>query len=484
MPRFIRKLSRYELISFSTGFVLLAFELVASRLLAPTIGSSTYVWTSVIGVIIAALAIGFIVGGWLADKRTQPLDIVILLLTAASAICLTLLNYQSVLSAISQSMADVRILGVVASISLFLPASFILGMTAPYLVRLRTQSIETAGRSVAAMDAANSLGGISGTFIAGFILFDVIGARQTLLLLVICLVAISWLLIPRVSIVNRLVASCLIIGFAVAGLLSMTDRVLAQIDTPTAHYEVIETEYNQQPIIALTSGPSGLQSGVYASGSKELVFNYTQQLADLIAAKPIKQSILVIGGGTFTLPEHLAQAYPNSQIDAVEIDDKLELIAKQYFNYSAPSNVTIINADGRAYLQSTDKHYDIIVIDAYNDSSVPFSLATAEFSQLLRDRMQPDGAALANFIVAKNPSCQALFDGYRLAYDSAFERARYYPLGDPGLANRQNVIGVFGKTLPWTINTYGSTSFDSPGGSIPTDNRNQIEANALRCSQS
>ena len=57
------------------GFVLMVFEIAAARILAPSIGSSTYVWTSVIGVIIMALSVGYWAGGRVADKRNSPNDI-------------------------------------------------------------------------------------------------------------------------------------------------------------------------------------------------------------------------------------------------------------------------------------------------------------------------------------------------------------------------------------------------------------------------
>ena len=67
--------SALPLIAFASGFSLMTFELAAARILAPQIGSSTYIWTSVIGVIIAALSLGYFAGGRLADRRNRACDI-------------------------------------------------------------------------------------------------------------------------------------------------------------------------------------------------------------------------------------------------------------------------------------------------------------------------------------------------------------------------------------------------------------------------
>lgn len=86
----IRRLpTRLELLACTVGFVLMTFELAAARILAPTVGSSTYVWTSIIGTIIAALSFGFYMGGRVADARARRRDVQWLLLAAAGLIALT-----------------------------------------------------------------------------------------------------------------------------------------------------------------------------------------------------------------------------------------------------------------------------------------------------------------------------------------------------------------------------------------------------------
>lgn len=88
VARFFNPLS---LAAFAAGFSLMTFELVAARILAPSIGNSTYVWTSVIGVIMLALSLGYFMGGKMADARKQPLDAAMLFFVAATCILITLI---------------------------------------------------------------------------------------------------------------------------------------------------------------------------------------------------------------------------------------------------------------------------------------------------------------------------------------------------------------------------------------------------------
>jgi predicted membrane-bound spermidine synthase len=483
LKRIVRRAGLYEAIAFITGFVLMAFELAASRILAPTIGTSAYVWTSVIGVMIAALALGYAAGGWVADRRANKGDIPWLLLASAMAIVITCMFSQSTLDSVSHVFHDPRVQGVLASTILFVPASFLIGMASPYLAKLRVQSVKTTGRSVAGLSASNSLGGITGTFCTGFIFFTIIGSRETLALLGGLLIACSWLIAPSVSRKPRIMLSAVLFG---ALLLQFTvparAGVVADIDTPTSHYKIIDGTLNNQPVRVLIMGPGGLQSGAYRNGSKDLVFDYTRKIAEVTAAAPHKNRILILGGGAFSLPEYIGMHYPASQIDVVEIDPSLPSIAKQYFDYKQPANVRIFSEDARTYLQTTAERYDLVIVDAYNDSSIPFALATREYAAALKVATSPDGVVIANFIGAADDRCMPLLASMHQSYDSAFSRSLLYPLEDITLQKEQNIIAVYSNaSLTWANDIAGSTFVGLRPGLTLTDNHAPIEYLHQKC---
>ena len=131
------KAHRLQGIAFITGLVLMVFELIAARLLAPYVGGSLYVWTSVIGVIIAALSLGYWTGGVLADARRRYLDVIVLILATGLTMTMTLLVYQSFLEGLIQTNLDTRIQAVVAAAVLFAPASYVLGYDQSILGKVR-----------------------------------------------------------------------------------------------------------------------------------------------------------------------------------------------------------------------------------------------------------------------------------------------------------------------------------------------------------
>lgn len=468
-----RRIGRLELIAFITGFVLMAYELVASRILAPTIGTSIYVWTSVIGVMIAALAIGYAVGGWLADQRGKQYDVVWLLLFAALCVLITGIFYVGTLESVTFITHDPRLQGVIAATLLFAPASFIMGTISPYLAKLRINSLHTTGRSVAMLSACNSLGGITGTFSAGFVFFSYFGLHQTLFLLTILLIASSWIVVStgRRGLRARILATLALTVLALLQLVSTNPAtIIADIDTPTSHYQVAKLADHGRSVNVLIAGPGGFQSGTYTSGNKDLVFGYTRKLAEVVAAAPHKDRIAILGGGAFTLPEYLGRHYPNSQIDVIEIDPKLPQIAKQYFRYQQPNNVQVIAQDARAYLEKTDAAYDVILVDVYNDASVPFSLATKEYAAKLRHTLTDKGVVAANIIAGTNTACKPLLTSIQASYTSAFARGRYYPMETLSMEQKQNIVAVYSnQSLAWADAIRGQTTATVSNSTALTD---------------
>jgi len=419
----LTRIGKLEFISFTTGFALLTFELAAARVLAPSIGSSTYVWTSVIGVIIAALAAGFWIGGKLADKRNQVGDLALLLGIASLTTILTLVAYLGVLDVVSQLAVDVRMQAVIAALVLFAPTSFSIGMTSPYIAKLNVRSLETTGRKIASIDAFNSLGGIFGTFLTGFVLFGYVGSRQTFFVVALLLLAASWLIAPRYRRRERSVLSGVILIVGLTAFSPMTHAVT--IDTPSAHYEIKNYTYSDgSGIRGLTTGPGGIQSAVRLDGSSQPVFWYTQVMAAL-AIEREPERILILGGGAFTLPQFLAERLPDSQIDVVEIDPILETISAKYFHYRYPENVRLVFSDARTFVSHAADRYDLVLVDVYGDASIPFSLMTKEYGEAVSRLVADEGALVANIIAGEVGPCREVLAALHAAYNPNFSHAYY-----------------------------------------------------------
>lgn len=452
----------YALIAFTTGFGLLTYELIASRLLAPTVGSSIYVWTSVIGVIIAALSLGYAIGGKQADKRVEPLDVAWLLLISAGTVTITSLSASDTLQNVVSLTKDPRLQGFLASLLLFGPTSLVLGIISPYLARLKNVSVKTTGSTIASLSSLNAIGSIAGTFCTGFIFLAYLGSKQTLLFVSWLLLASSWVILPKAQIRYRFVGSLLVVAFGLLSLVNVSQKnLVAQIDTPTASYEILDITYKNTPTRVLVTGPGGYQSGIYTDGNQGLAFGYTRAMADVVDRVSKKERILILGGGAYTMPEYLATTYPSSRIDVVELDPELENIARQYFNYKAPDNVHTIAQDARAYLNNNRVQYDVILIDVFSDSIIPFSLTTREFAEKLRTSLASDGVVAMNIHGSKSSKCINLLTGMQQSLAGPFTNAKLLPVENPNVQIYQNFILAFSDAdlgyLPSTWNNAGQT---------------------------
>lgn len=416
----------------------MVFELAGARILAPSIGSSTYIWTSVIGVIIAALSLGYWVGGKVADSRGYMIDVARLILLTGLTAAATLVLYAGIIEWTVESFEDPRLQGVMASLLLFAPTSFLLGAISPYLAKLNVRSLKSTGRSIASLSALNSVGGIVGTFTAGFILFGFTGSRETLALVAVMMVVLSWLVVPRVAWKLRLFMSIVTLIMVAVSLMPRAGAV--SIDTPSAHYEVLEST----GVRYLVTGPNAAQSGVSVQQPDRLLFWYTQQLADVVRQAKNHQDVLVLGGGAFTLPQYLAQKYPDSTIDAVEIDPQLADVARKHFNYKDPANVNLVFQDARTYVNQTSKQYDVVIIDVYGDAQVPFSFMTREFGEQIARITKQDGVVAANLIAGLEGECKTLFDALSAPYMAQFAHGSFRI--DRPDEEKSNIIAVYSRT--------------------------------------
>jgi predicted membrane-bound spermidine synthase len=187
---------------FPSAFALLAngsllvLELVAGRILAPTVGVSIYTWTAVIGVVLAGISLGSWLGGKVADWRPARsiLSIEFLLAALASALILV---FDSNLDSVAASFSWPTIWQVIwlATIVFFLP-SVLVGMVTPMIIKLSLNSLDATGRVVGRIRAAAEVGAIAGVFLTGFVLIDAFGTRTIVVTVAITLGVLAILSSP------------------------------------------------------------------------------------------------------------------------------------------------------------------------------------------------------------------------------------------------------------------------------------------------
>ena len=205
---------RLGLVAFLVGGATLSTEISASRLLAPYFGASTVVWANIIGLTLAYLALGYWLGGRLADRRPEPRVLAAILLVAAAALAVTPFAARPLLRWAVEGVDSVAVGSVVgsffAALALFAVPVTALGAAAPFLVRLSLQAVEQAGRVAGRLYALSTAGSLVGTFLAALVLIPWIGTQRTIVATGACVAIGSALLAGRAWVLAPVAAAALL----------------------------------------------------------------------------------------------------------------------------------------------------------------------------------------------------------------------------------------------------------------------------------
>jgi spermidine synthase len=203
--------------------------------------------------------------------------------------------------------------------------------------------------------------------------------------------------------------------------------VLFEGDTEFEHYQVIDMVYVGRSARVLFSGyRSAAQSGVPKDGNHAMLFDYNQRFLELIQSLQPK-NILLIGGGTFTLPIEVHRYFPKVKFDVVERDPKLLELAKQFFSLKPNQNLRVFFKDGREFLEDTIKTYDLILLDAFVHNIIPIPLSTQEFAQLISRRLSKKGVVATNIISAYQGPNNGVIKQQYATYKSVFKHVDIFP---------------------------------------------------------
>lgn len=148
----------------------MAVELLGGRLLAPTFGSSIYVWGAIITVFMLALSMGYLAGGRWSFHRPTVRRLGIILMAAALSVAPMLAYGVQLLDTVAAFVPDPRFGSLLASTALFFVPTLFSGMVSPYAVRLLVQDRATSGRHAGQLYFVSTFGSAAGTLLTSFYL--------------------------------------------------------------------------------------------------------------------------------------------------------------------------------------------------------------------------------------------------------------------------------------------------------------------------
>jgi predicted membrane-bound spermidine synthase len=374
---------------FTTGAAIMAQELVAFRLYAPYFGYSIYVWGSMISVVMAALALGYAAGGWLADRREADVSLYCIILGSALYQLAILFTVHPLLRSVAQ-FGDFAGTGL-ASLVVFAPPMTAMATAGPFLIRLLARS-GRVGSAAGKVYAVSTIGGIAGVLGTSFFLVPQFGTRMTME--AICaLSAVT----GAAGLARHLRTILPALGLLAAALPfvpppSWPGGTLWAAQSP---YNLVRVVRNGRLLLL------ELNSGMGVHTIRNLESPWTGHYYDDFALGPLlapAKRLLVLGmggGGSIAATRLIA---PKIAVDAVEIDPKVVEAAIRFFGLNPQDKRLRIHvADARRWLAERGSRYDLVHVDLYQGGPyIPFYLVTVEFFAAVREHMTRDGLLMMN----------------------------------------------------------------------------------------
>ncbi|MGK2932366.1 MAG: spermidine synthase [Solirubrobacterales bacterium] len=387
------------LLVFVVGACTLGTEIAGARLLAPYFGDSTIVWANTIGVVLVALSVGYWLGGKLADRDPRLITLCEVVLGGALLIALVPFLAQPFLGA-SVDAFDTISVGTFAGslfgvlVLLAIPV-MVMGSVSPWAIRIAMSDVEHAGELAGRLYAVSTAGSLAGTMISALVTIPLLGTQRTFLVfaLVVAVVGLGGLGWRWAGVPVAIAAAMLI----PVGTIKAADsgRVLFEAETTQQYARVVEKpdgernlELNEGQAIHSIYRPGYWLVGGY--WDENLVLPFTTATG----AKP-PERVAILGSAAGTVARQYGHFFPETKVDAVEIDGELTELGREYFDLHNP-NMEVFTEDARPWLRQAEPVYDTIMVDAYHQPYIPFYLATDEFFELVRDRLRPGGTMLIN----------------------------------------------------------------------------------------
>lgn len=442
------KLFKYnlEITVFFTGAIIMIYELIGSRILGPYFGTSIFVWTSLIGIILASLSLGYFLGGKLSDQQPTYTKLSLIIFTAGIFIGLTSILKDIILILLYNNIHNIKYASVISSLIIFAPPSILLGIVSPYSAKLKLKNLENSGSTIGNLYALSTAGSIFGTFLAGFYLIPHFGTNKLLIILTISLIIISSLI--AVTKISQFKIISLLFLAASWFFLDKYNQVLAKqgfIDVDTAYnriwiYDTLDSQTNKTVRTFLINNENS--SATYLE-DKQLVFEYTKFYHLARFFNPDFTKTLMFGGAGYSFPKNFIETYPQASIDVVEIDPGVTELAKKYFNLQDNPRLNIFHQDGRDFLNKCNEKYDVIFGDAFNSHfSIPYQLTTTEAVQKKYDILNDNGLVILNLISAIDGEKGHFLQAEYKTYQKIFPQVYLFPVRDDDPTITQNIILV------------------------------------------
>ncbi|HOD48506.1 MAG TPA: fused MFS/spermidine synthase [Candidatus Hydrogenedentes bacterium] len=383
-----------------SGATVMIYEFLAVRILQRDFGSLLEIWAAEMTVVLAGLAIGYALGGYLADRfRAWWLLGAVFIIGGLTALPMEPLAFRTADWLFSFENTEPAWWWPIfaAGACTFVPI-LALGTVTPQAIRLQVRSLDRVGSGAGWIASLSTVGSILGVMLITFVFLPKYGVRDTLFWVSLALAALG-LVVVAVSLLTRkrgIAAAPVLLA-----LLCACGGADAQIlfDRYSAYHHILVVDEGDTRMLRFDDTR---QSQMSLKNPVEGGFEYTDFFHVPMVFNPAAQDVLFVGLGGGTGPKAFLQYYPGARLDVAEIDPLVVRVAHDFFQVPEDPRLQISVADGRVFLRRARKSYDVIIMDAYGTSPyglyLPYHLTTIEFFKIAREHLKDGGCLVYNTV--------------------------------------------------------------------------------------
>lgn len=380
-----------------TGAAVMILELLGTRIIGPFYGVSLYVWASLIAVTLIALALGYFLGGYLADRFAAVRLSHVILAAALGTAVIPLLT--SPVLRLTDSLG-LRGGAFASAFVLFTFPLTALAMVGPYVIKRATHDLRGVGTVAGSVYAVSTVGSVAGTLLLGFYLLPLFGTKTILialsLLLAVLSTLVAWYEQAAGAKAKTVVATAMVLGMLTMSGMATSPKhvegftVQSEAESLYGWVRVVDDERNGYRLML---SDASVISAVDLRLNRSLL-NYQQVLGLLPVFRPHASEALLIGLGG----GHVAHDLRSKGIvtDTIEIDPAVADAARTLFHFEPTGRFLV--GDARYEIKHLNQRYDLIIHDCFTGGTEPTHLLAREMLDELRGLLREGGILALNYV--------------------------------------------------------------------------------------
>jgi len=455
---------------FISGAAVMLIELVGTRIINPIFGSGIYVWSALISITLASLAIGYWIGGIIADKKPVLSTLYFLFLSIGLVMIPVPFISGKIMTECYMLFGSIGG-GLCSAMVLFSPSLIMLGMIPPLIIRLRATLVETIGSTSGKLYAISTVGSLAGTLGTGFFLIPAIGNKEIFLScagFLLMFSGLGWIVFEKKYGAVAILMIALIVPASAKLTTEKKDGLIFSSQSLYGLVEVVE-RYGERSLLidGNTNSHISLRTDI-----EPIQCEYVRKFSLLPLFRPNSRTGLCIGLGGGLIPQLLAES--GIMFDVVDIDPVIPKVARDYFG-SLTNEERVFIADGRNFIKTIDRQYDFIVVDAANIDSIPYHLYSNNFFSEAVTKLAPGGIIAMNTMGTVDGG---QFESIQATLESVFEHVRAFHAHTTPTSG--NAV-FFASNSPLSLSAQDEAKFKNDeakfngNGIILTDNFNPID---------